>query len=114
MKVLIPTIALIFLQGCVRMAISPAVEGRVTSEDGSPIEATGLIQHNQLENRSISTTANEDGYYSLSRIRAWTPVPFSATRLSCTVFVSAAGYKTVAFEADSYDTVVRNIQLEAE
>ena len=114
MKALILTITFVFLQGCVNLAVSPAVEGRVTNENGLPVEATVLIQHNQLEKKSESTTTDKDGNYSLSKLRTWTLVPFSAIRLSCTVSVSAPGYKSVAFEADSYETVVRDIQLVAE
>lgn len=114
MKALILTIALFFLQGCINIAVSPAVKGRVTDENGLPVEATVLIRHNQLEKKSESTTTNKDGYYSLSKLRTWTSVPFSAIRLSCTVSVSAPGYKSVTFEADSHETVIRNIQLEAE
>ena len=114
MKALILTIALFFLQGCVNIAVSPAVKGRVTDENGLPVEATVLIRHNQLEKKSESTTTNKDGYYSLSKLRTWTQMPFSAIRLSSTVSISAPGYKSVTFEADSYETVIRNIQLEAE
>ena len=114
MKALILTIALFFLQGCVNIAVSPAVKGRVTDENGLPVGATVLIRHNQLEKKSESTTTNKDGYYSLSKLRTWTQMPFSAIRLSSTVSISAPGYKSVTFEADSYETVIRNIQLEAE
>ena len=112
MKALILTITFFFLQGCVNMAVSPAIEGRVTNEKGLPVEATILIQHNQLDKKSESTTTDKDGYYSLNKLRVWTPVPFSTIRLSSTVTVSAPGYKTLVFEADSYETVVRDVQLE--
>lgn len=114
MKTLILTITFFFLQGCVNMAVSPAIEGRVTNEKGLPVEATILIQHNQLDKKSESTTTDKDGYYSISQLRVWTSVPFSTIRLSSTVTVSSPGYKTLVFEADSYETVVRDVQLEAE
>ncbi len=114
MKALILTITFLCLQGCVNIAVSPAVEGRVADENGVPIEAVVRIQHNQLDNKSESTTTNKEGYYSLGKLRIWTPVPFSAIRLSSTVSVSAPGYKSVTFQADSYETVVRDTQLESE
>ena len=114
MKAFILTIVFFMLQGCVKIAISPAVEGRITNADGVPVKATVVIQHNQLQDKSKSISSDSDGYYSLSKLHTWTPVPFSAIRLSSTVIVSAPGYKIVQFEADSYKRVVRNIQLESE
>jgi len=67
-----------------------------------------------LEKESGRTTTNKEGYYAISKLRTWTLVPFSAIRLSSTVSVSAPGYKSVNFEADSYEKVVRDIQLESE
>jgi len=105
---------ILFLHGCAIVSVSPAVEGRVTGENGQPVTATVLLRHNQLDDKSTTQTTDENGYYTLRKLRMWTPIPFSAIRLSSTVTISAPGYKTVEFEADSYETVVKDVQLESE
>lgn len=111
MRVVLLASLISLLVGCANIAISPATEGRVTNINGEPLIAKITITNDQLPDKKKYTTTDKDGYFSLGKIRIWTPVPFSAIRLESTVEVSSLDYKTVSYKADSYETVHKNITM---
>ncbi|WJN57250.1 carboxypeptidase-like regulatory domain-containing protein [Pseudomonas sp. SO81] len=114
MNKLILSVCALLLSGCINIAVSPQAKGRVTDSEGNPVSATIVLQHSQLESSSETTETDEDGTYSVGELRVWTPIPFAAIKIACTITISAPGFKSASYEATGYDELTRDIVLERE
>ena len=101
----------LLLSGCANVAISPATKGKVTDINGKPLSAKITITNDQLKDKQKYTHTDKNGYFSLGKIRVWTPIPFSVIRLESTVEVSSHGYKPVSYKADGYETIHKDITM---
>lgn len=113
MRIVICIWSFIFLAGCVNVAISPSVKGRVIDRETSqPVKADIEFSHNQVD-KVKTTISNEEGYFDVGALRVTTPVPFSAIIMSGTIKISAEGYKELEFIAEGYEDINQVFKLES-
>ena len=104
----------IFLAGCVNVAISPSVKGKVVDRETSqPVKSDIEFRHNQVDTKVKTTKSNEEGYFDVGALRITTPVPFSAIIMSGTIKITADGYKELEFVAEGYEDINQVFKLES-
>lgn len=112
MKKISLALVLLTLSGCINIAISPEVNGRVTDSEGNPLVATVQLQNDQLQNKLETTTTSPDGSFSVGAIRVWTPVPFLSIAILNTLTVTSPGFRPIKLQYEGYDEVSTDVILE--
>ncbi|MCU7844774.1 MAG: carboxypeptidase-like regulatory domain-containing protein [Candidatus Thiodiazotropha sp. (ex Monitilora ramsayi)] len=112
MKKILPIILILLVTGCANVAISLGTIGVVTDHSGNAIQAKVEMTHKELTNKSKSTTTEADGKYTMSGLRTWTPIPFSAIRMWAIVKVTAPGYEPYEYEIEGLKSVPETVKLE--
>ncbi len=99
------------LSGCVVVSISPKVEGVVLDSNGAPVVASIEVTHKTLDYKTKSTLTDDKGNFKVSRMRVWTPIPFSAIRIWADVRVTASGYEPYEYEIEGFENVPKVVEL---
>lgn len=97
--------------GCAIVSISPEVSGIVVDSKGNPVKATVRVTHKKFTNHTKSVDTDSKGRFKLSKIRIWTPIPFSAIRIWSSVKVNASGYKPYEYEVEGFKNNSRVVEL---
>lgn len=93
------------------MAISPEVKGVVTDSAGNPVIAKVEITHKSLTDKTKSVETDSKGNFKLSKMRVWTPVPFSAIRIWGNVKVTAPGYESYEYDVEGFENTSKIVEL---
>ena len=109
----LPIILLLLLSisGCAIVSISPTVQGVVRDSNGAPVSANIEVIHKTLDYKTKSSSTDEDGNFKISRIRVWTPIPFSAIRIWADIRVTAPGYEPYEYEIEGFKNTPKLIEL---
>ena len=110
-RLIIILLLFLSLSGCAIVSISPEVEGIVLGSDGSPVSAKIEVTHKTLDHKTKSSTTNEDGTFKITRMRVWTPIPFSAIRIWADVRVTASGYEPYEYEVEGFEIEPKIVEL---
>ncbi|WCN11890.1 hypothetical protein GV054_02085 [Marinomonas mediterranea] len=102
---------LLSLSGCAVISISPEVEGVVRDSNGVPVVANIEVTHKTLDNKTKSLTTDNEGNFKVSRMRVWTPIPFSAIRIWAEVRVTASGYEPYEYEIEGFENTPKVVEL---
>ena len=94
---------LLTFPGCAIVSVSPKIEGLVQDGDGAPITAKIEVTHKTLDYKTKSSPTDEKGNFKISRMRIFTPIPFSAIRIWADVRVTAPGYEPYEYEVEGFD-----------
>jgi hypothetical protein len=111
MNKILSLILILLLTGCANVAISPGTMGVVTDRTGNPIQANVEMTHKTFTNKTKSTSTDAEGKYTMSGLRIWTPIPFSAIRMWAIVKVSAPGYEAYEYDIEGLKTVQETVEL---
>jgi len=99
------------VSGCAVVAISPEAIGVVTDDAGNPVVAEVEITHKQLTDKTKLTTTDSEGNFKLSKMRVFTPIPFSAIRIWANVKVTAPGYEPYEYEIVGFGNKSKIVEL---